>query len=61
VERLLRCELEAAQAAMAEVIWESSSDDDALVGLERLAREQLEVWEAELRAGSRGEEAATQG
>jgi hypothetical protein len=62
-ERLLRCELEAAQGAMADVLWESSSDNDALVGLARLAREQLAGWEAELREGSRGdrEEAATQG
>lgn len=61
VERLMRCELEAAQGAMAEVLWGSVSDADAMVGLERLAAENLAAWEQQLREGDRREEAATQG
>ena len=51
LERLLRCEHEAAFGPIAEALWESSSDAEAAVGLVGLARGSLAQWEEELRAG----------
>jgi tRNA-dihydrouridine synthase 3 len=52
LERLLRCENEAAFGPMAEALWEAASDADAVAALERLAAEHLAEWEEQLRAGS---------
>lgn len=52
LERLLRCESEAAFGPMAEALWEAASDSDAVAALERLAAEHLAGWEEQLRAGS---------
>lgn len=49
LERLLRCEHEGAFGPMAEALWESCSDADAVAALERLAASELEGWEEQLR------------
>lgn len=54
IERLLRCENEAAHMALANTVWDSSSDADAMAMLENLASEQLPAWEAEVKAGAGG-------
>ncbi|GMH40960.1 hypothetical protein BSKO_08864 [Bryopsis sp. KO-2023] len=48
--RLLACELGEAHLAIAEVLWESGSDGEAVIGLEKLASENLKIWEEESRA-----------
>lgn len=53
LERLLRCENEAAFGPIAEALWEAGSDADAVTALERLAAEGLAEWEEGVRAGSR--------
>ncbi|KAL4424986.1 hypothetical protein ABPG77_002871 [Micractinium sp. CCAP 211/92] len=52
LERLLRCENEAAFGPMADALWDAGSDAEAEAALLRLAGEHLEGWEAELRAGA---------
>lgn len=52
LERLLRCENEAAFGPMADALWDAGSDAEAEAALLRLAGEYLEGWEAELRAGA---------
>lgn len=52
LERLLRCENEAAFEPMAHALWDAGSDAEAEAALLRLAGEHLEGWEAELRAGA---------
>lgn len=49
LERLLRCENESAFGPISEALWESASDADAVVALERLAAGELAGWEEELR------------
>lgn len=49
VERLLRCENEAAHAQIAELLWDSSSDVEAMQQLDRLAQQELQLWEQQLR------------
>lgn len=65
LERLLRCENEAAFGPIADALWEAACDADAEAALVRLAAGNLLEWEEELRAGgSRGgrrEEAQAQG
>lgn len=51
LERLLRCDQEAAHTAIADALWEAASDADAVAALERLAAGSLADWEAEGRAG----------
>ncbi|KAF8063726.1 DUS3L [Scenedesmus sp. PABB004] len=53
LERLLRCEAEAAHGPIAEAIWDAASDADAVTALEALAASSLAGWEEELRAGGR--------
>eukprot|EP00887_Chlorella_sp_A99_P001366 scaffold8.g1366.t1 len=52
LERLLRCENEAAFGPMAEALWDSASDAEAVAALERLAGASLAGWE-ELRSSGR--------
>lgn len=65
VERLLRCESEAAHARIAATLWDATSDADAMQQLEQLASQELSGWEQQLRergAGDRSsEEAAVAG
>ncbi len=42
-----------ARVQVADLLYDAASDADAMAGLERLAREQLGGWEAEVRAGRR--------
>ena len=49
VERLLRCENEAAHARIADVLWDSNSDGEAMQQLEQLALQELAGWEQQLR------------
>lgn len=51
LERLLRCENEAAFRPLAEALWEAGSDAQAEAALRRLAADSLVGWEEELRAG----------
>ena len=51
LERLLRCENEAAFRPLAEALWEAGSDAEAEAALRRLAGDSLAGWEEELRAG----------
>lgn len=56
LERLLRCENEAAHGPIAEALWDAACDADAVAALERLAGGELRAWEEELRAsGGRDE------
>lgn len=56
LERLLRCESEAAHGPIAEALWDAASDADAVTALERLAAGELGAWEEELRSsGGRDE------
>lgn len=52
LERLLRCENEAAFGPIAEALWDAGSDAEAEAALLRLAAEHLQGWETELRAGA---------
>jgi hypothetical protein len=49
LERLLRCEAEAAHAVIADTLWEAESDADAVTQLEKVAAQQLMRWEEEVR------------
>lgn len=49
VERLLRCENEAAHARIADLLWDAGSDAEALQQLEQLAQQELAGWEQQLR------------
>ena len=53
VERLLRNANEAAHMAIADALWESGSDGDALLALARLQADSGEVWEQEFRSNDR--------
>ncbi|KIZ02031.1 tRNA-dihydrouridine synthase 3 [Monoraphidium neglectum] len=57
LERLLRCDQEAAHLAIADALWEAPSDADAVAALTRMAGADLAACEAEGRAGrgARGE------
>lgn len=63
LERLLRCENEAAFGPIAEALWEAGSDADAEAALLRLAADSLAAWEEELRASGRdsGRDEAVEG
>jgi len=66
LERLLRCESEAAHGVIADTLWEAGSDVDAVTQLEKVAAEQLMDWEEEVRdlhsrGGRSGDEAAVEG
>ena len=63
LERLLRCENEAAFGPIAESLWEAGSDGDAEAALRRLAAGSLAAWEEELRASARdsGRDEAVEG
>lgn len=63
VERLLRCENEAAHAAIAELLWDASSDAEAMQQLEQLAQHELAGWEQQLRerGSASSEESAVEG
>ena len=66
LERLLRCESEAAHAVIADTLWEAGSDVDAVTQMEKVAAEQLMGWEEEVRdlrstGGRAGDEAAVEG
>lgn len=63
LERLLRCENEAAFGPIAEALWEAGSDADAEAALLRLAADSLAGWEEELRASGRdsGRDEAVEG
>lgn len=49
VERLLRCENEAAHARIADLLWDASSDAEAMQQLEQLALQELAGWEQQQR------------
>uniref|UniRef100_A0A7R9VK75 tRNA-dihydrouridine(47) synthase [NAD(P)(+)] n=2 Tax=Chlamydomonas euryale TaxID=1486919 RepID=A0A7R9VK75_9CHLO len=53
VERLLRNENPSAHEAIAAVLWDSRNDAEALSALEKMQREEGEVWEAEMRNSDR--------
>eukprot|EP00775_Hariotina_reticulata_P009095 gene9095-9265_t len=53
LERLLRCENEAAHGPIADIIWDSTSDGEAVSLLSKVAEAQLPEWEQQLRASSR--------
>jgi hypothetical protein len=53
LERLLRCPSEACHTAIADALWEASSDAEAVQQLLRLAQQDLPAWEAEVAAGDR--------
>jgi len=53
LERLLRCENEAAHGPIADIIWDSSSDAEAVSMLSRLAHSQMLEWEQQLRVSSK--------
>lgn len=53
LSRLLACESDAAFVAISEVLWESESDSAAVLGLEKIAVENLVVWEQEKRSQGR--------
>jgi hypothetical protein len=64
LERLLRCENDAAHGPIADILWDSASDAEAQQQLQQLAAQQLADWEAQLKASSRGDsadEAAVEG
>ncbi len=63
LERLLRCENEAAFTPIADAIWEAGSDADAEAALRRLAADSLAGWEEEMRSSGRdsGREEAVEG
>ena len=62
LERLLRCPCEDAYEPMAEVLWESSTDAEAVQALERLADQNLTTWEGLVQSGTaRGSSSSTQG
>jgi hypothetical protein len=65
VERLLRCEAEAAHARIAAVLWDSSSDAEAMQQLAQLAQQELAGWEQQQRergrAASGGDDAVAEG
>lgn len=65
MERLLRCESEAAHQRVADLLWDATSDAEAMQQLEQLASQELSGWEQQLRergAGERSsEEAAVAG
>ncbi len=62
LERLLRCPCEDAYEPMAEVLWESSTDAEAVQALERLADQNLTTWEGLVQSGtSRSSSSSTQG
>lgn len=65
VERLLRCENEAAHQRIADVLWDAASDAEAMQQLEQLGRQELSGWEQQLRERGSGdrssEEAAVAG
>jgi hypothetical protein len=64
LERLLRCENDAAHSPIADILWDSSSDAEAQQQLQQLAAQQLADWEAQLKSSSRGDaadEAAVEG
>ena len=46
LERLLRCENEAAHEQVAAALWDSTSEQDAAAQLEKLAADSLLEWEA---------------
>lgn len=46
LERLLRCESEAAHEQVAAALWDSSSEQDAGAQLEKIAADSLLEWEA---------------
>ncbi|GAB4817554.1 hypothetical protein N2152v2_004600 [Parachlorella kessleri] len=56
LERLLRCQNPNGFEPMANVLWDSASDAEAVAGLQRLAEENVGQWEVELQASSRGGE-----
>ena len=47
LERLLRCENPSAHQEMAAVLWDATSDAEAVMHLERLAAEKVVLWEEE--------------
>ena len=62
LERLLRCNCEDAFEPMAEILWESPDDAEAVQALERLADHNLTTWEGLVQSGtSRGSSSSTQG
>ena len=46
LERLLRCTSADAHSRISEVLWAAASDSDAVSGLNKLARDNLKLWEA---------------
>jgi tRNA-dihydrouridine synthase 3 len=63
LERLLRCEAEGALEAIAGVLWEADSDQDAVIALEGLACSELVAWEEAFRTkhDGRGDERQPEG
>jgi hypothetical protein len=63
LERLLRCENDAAHGPIADILWDSASDAEAQQQLQQLAAQQLAEWEVQLKASSRdaADEAAVEG
>lgn len=63
VERLLRCENEAAHTRIADLLWDSSSDAEAMQQLEQLALQELTGWEQQLRerGGASADDVTAQG
>lgn len=46
LERLLRCESEAAHEHVAAALWDSTSEQDAVAQLEKIAADNILEWEA---------------
>lgn len=53
LERLLRCTHDEAHQQMANILWDSSSDAEAVQQLEILAEREVLSWEASIAAGAR--------
>ncbi|KAK9810018.1 hypothetical protein WJX72_003455 [[Myrmecia] bisecta] len=49
LERLLRCANEQAHLEIAAILWDSRTDQDAIVALEQLADSSLAAWEEDMR------------
>lgn len=53
IERLLRCEHLDAHGAIADALWEATSDADAMTALNRIGSERVLGWEELVREGGR--------
>jgi hypothetical protein len=47
LERLLRCDVTSAHEAISDLLWEATSDAEAVAQLTALAEENIDAWEEE--------------